>query len=126
MFFVFIGRTTRVGFMLKKFLYTLWISVFAVLLFFSVKNGSFATFINSMENRTFDIRQSLIVNSGVRQHNKDIVIIAIDDASYEYILNKYGEWPLPRSVYAKIANYLHYQSPSVTVFDFLFGKLGIM
>ena len=108
--------------MLKKFLYTLWISVFAVLLFFSVKNGSFATFINSMENRTFDIRQSLIVNSGVRQHNKDIVIIAIDDASYEYILDTYGEWPLRRDMYAKMVDYIEAQEPKSIAFDFMFVK----
>ena len=88
--------------MLKKFLYILWISIFAVLLFFSVKNGSFFSFIGSMENRTFDIRQNLSANSGVRHHNKDIVIVAIDDGSYEYILDKYGEWPLRRDMYAKM------------------------
>lgn len=108
--------------MLKKFLYTLWISVFAVILFFSVKNGSFATFINSMENRTFDIRQSLIVNSGVRQHNKDIVIVAIDDASYEYILDNYGEWPLRRDMYAKMVDYIEAQNPKSIAFDFMFVK----
>ena len=108
--------------MLKKFLYTLWISVFAVILFFSVKNGSFATFVNSMENRTFDIRQSLIVNSGVRQHNKDIVIVAIDDASYEYILDNYGEWPLRRDMYAKMVDYIEAQSPKSIAFDFMFVK----
>ena len=108
--------------MLKKFLYSLWISVFALLLFFSVKNGSFATFVNSMENRTFDIRQSLIVNSGVRQHNKDIVIVAIDDASYEYILDNYGEWPLRRDVYAKMVDYIQADKPKSIAFDFMFVK----
>lgn len=108
--------------MLKKFLYTLWISVFVVLLIFSVKNGSFATFINSMENRTFDIRQSLIVNSGVRHHNKDIVIIAIDDASYEYILDNYGEWPLRRDIYAKVVDYVEKTNPKSIAFDLMFVK----
>ena len=108
--------------MLKKFLYTLWISVFAVILFFSMKNGSFAAFINSMENRTFDIRQSLIVNSGIRQHNKDIVIVAIDDASYEYILDNYGEWPLRRDMYAKMVDYIEEQNPKSIAFDFMFVK----
>ena len=97
--------------MLKKFLYTLWISIFAILLFISVENGSFSAFINSMENRTFDIRQSLIANSGNRKPDKDIVIIAIDDGSYEYILDNYGEWPLRRDMYAKMVDYIGGQNP---------------
>ena len=108
--------------MLKKFLYILWISIFAVLLFFSVKNGSFFSFIGSMENRTFDIRQNLSANSGVRHHNKDIVIVAIDDGSYEYILDKYGEWPLRRDMYAKIVDYIETQQPKTVAFDLMFVK----
>ncbi len=108
--------------MLKKFLYILWISIFAVLLFFSVKNGSFFSFIGSMENRTFDIRQNLSANSGVRHHNKDIVIVAIDDGSYEYILDKYGEWPLRRDMYAKMVDYIEAQQPKTVAFDLMFVK----
>lgn len=108
--------------MLKKFLYILWISIFAMLLFFSVKNGSFFSFIGSMENRTFDIRQNLSANSGVRHHNKDIVIVAIDDGSYEYILDKYGEWPLRRDMYAKMVDYIEAQQPKTVAFDLMFVK----
>lgn len=108
--------------MLKKVLYILWISVFALLLCFSVKNGSFVSFINSMENRTFDIRQNVIAKSGVREHNKDIVIVAIDDASYEYILDHYGEWPLRRDMYAKIVDYIESQQPKTVAFDLMFVK----
>lgn len=108
--------------MLKKVLYILWISVFALLLCFSVKNGSFVSFINSMENRTFDIRQNVIAKSGVREHNKDIVIVAIDDASYEYILEHYGEWPLRRDMYAKMVDYIESQQPKTVAFDLMFVK----
>ena len=83
--------------MLKKFLYALWIVVLAFIVFWGLRN-----FINSMENSTFDIRQKVLVSSGIRKHNNDIVIVAIDDASYEYILEKYGEWPLRRDMYAKM------------------------
>lgn len=107
---------------MKKILYILWISVFALLLFFSVKNGSFVSFINSMENRTFDIRQNIIAKSGVRKHNKDIVIVAIDDASYEYILEHYGEWPLRRDMYAKMVDYIETQNPKLIAFDLMFVK----
>ena len=108
--------------MLKKVLYILWISVFTLLLCFSVKNGSFVSFINSMENRTFDIRQNVIAKSGVREHNKDIVIVAIDDASYEYILDHYGEWPLRRDMYAKMVDYIESQQPKTVAFDLMFVK----
>lgn len=108
--------------MLKKFLYTLWISVFAVLLIFSMKNGSFVSFVNSMENRTFDIRQSIISKSGERHNNKDIVIVAIDDASYEYILDNYGEWPLRRDIYAKMVDYIEAENPKSIAFDLMFVK----
>lgn len=107
---------------MKKVLYILWISVFALLLCFSVKNGSFVSFINSMENRTFDIRQNVIAKSGVREHNKDIVIVAIDDASYEYILDHYGEWPLRRDMYAKMVDYIESQQPKTVAFDLMFVK----
>lgn len=108
--------------MLKKFLYTLWISIFAILLFISVENGSFSTFINSMENRTFDIRQSLIANTSKRQPDKDIVIIAIDDGSYEYILDNYGEWPLRRDMYAKMVDYIEANKPKSIAFDLMFVR----
>lgn len=108
--------------MLKKFLYTLWISILALLICFSLKNGSYSSFMESMENRTFDIRQSILANSEHRQHNEDIVIVAIDDASYEYILDNYGEWPLKRDMYAKMADFLEKQNPKSIAFDLMFVK----
>lgn len=108
--------------MLKKVLYTLWISVFILLVFFGLKNGSFFAFISTMEDRTFDIRQSIIANSGVRHNNKDIVIVAIDDASYEYVLDNYGEWPLRRDVYAKLVEYIESRNPRSIAFDLMFVK----
>lgn len=108
--------------MLKKILYTLWISVLLLLIFFSLKNGSYIAFINSMEDRTFDIRQSVLAKSKVKIPNKDIVIVAIDDGSYEYILDKYGEWPLSRDVYAKMVDYIEAQNPQSIAFDLMFVK----
>ncbi len=106
--------------MLKKFLYTLWILILLLFGILSLKNGSLVTFINSMENRTFDIRQSSIIKSPVRKPSSDIAIIAIDDASYEYILDNYGEWPLKRDVYAKVTEYIETQSPKSIAFDLMF------
>lgn len=108
--------------MLKKIFYILWILVLGFLIIFGLKNGSYKTFISSMENRSFDIRQSYISSIGLREHNKNIVIVAIDDASYEYILEKYGEWPLDRSIYAKLTDYIEAQSPKSIAFDLMFVK----
>lgn len=108
--------------MFKKILYTLCLVIFAVFSFFILKNANMKYFIDTVENRTFDLRQSILINQGVKKPSEDIVIVAIDDATYEYILDNYGEWPLPRDIYAKIVNYLEQQSPRSVVFDLMFVK----
>lgn len=108
--------------MIKKIFYTLLILILLTLGFFIVKSGSYSAFIEFAENKTFDIRQNIQVNSGMRKHNEDIVIIAIDDASYEYILDKYGEWPLRRDIYAKLVDYIELQNPKSIAFDLMFVK----
>lgn len=108
--------------MFKRILYVISLIIFAVFTFLIVKNANLSSFINSIENRTFDLRQSIMINSGVKKASDDIVIVAIDDATYEYILDTYGEWPLPRNVYADIINYLEKQSPRAIVFDLMFVK----
>ncbi|MBE7713225.1 MAG: diguanylate cyclase [Cyanobacteria bacterium SIG26] len=109
-----------VGLMLKKFLYTLWIIILSLFVLLSIKNGSFFTFIEDMENRTFDIRQTALANAGIKKHNPNIVIVAIDDASYEYILDNYGEWPLKRDIYAKVTDYIQQTNPQSIAFDLMF------
>ena len=64
----------------------------------------------------------ILINEGAKKPSEDIVIVAIDDATYEYILDNYGEWPLPRDTYAKVINYLEQQSPRSIVFDLMFVK----
>lgn len=81
-----------------------------------------SSFIDSIENKTFDLRQSIMINEGAKKPNQDIVIVAIDDATYEYILDTYGEWPLPRDIYADIINYLEKQNPRAIAFDLMFVK----
>lgn len=108
--------------MLKKILYSIWFVLFCVAVFFSLKSTNFNSFIDMIENRTFDLRQNILVNSNHKQPNKDIAIIAIDEATYEYILDKYGEWPLPRDVYVKLIDYLQTQNPEIIAFDLMFVK----
>lgn len=106
--------------MLKKLSYILGLIILALFAFILMRNANLSTFIDSVENRTFDLRQSII--SKDKTPNKDIVIVAIDDATYEYILDNYGEWPLPRDVYANIINYLELQNPRAIAFDLMFVK----
>lgn len=91
-------------------------------IFLFVKTTGVNDFLTDMENRSFDLRQSLLVKAGVKKPNKDIVVLTIDDASYEYLLNNYGEWPIPREVYANLINYVEKQKPQAIVFDLMFVK----
>lgn len=108
--------------MLKKILYTIWLVLFCIVVFVSVKSANFNAFINAVENRTFDLRQNVIINAGNKASDKNIVIVAIDDATYEYILDNYGEWPVSRDIYVKIAEYLEAQKPQSIAFDLMFVK----
>jgi diguanylate cyclase (GGDEF)-like protein len=108
--------------MLKRILYFVWVTVISFIIAYGVKSGSFSAFMDSIEYRTFDIKQRVIAKSGLRKPNSDIVIIAIDDGSYEYILDKYGEWPLRRDIYAKMVDYIEAQNPKSIAFDLMFVK----
>lgn len=108
--------------MFKKILYTLGLLIFAIFAYLIIKNANLNSFIGSVENRTFDLRQNILINNGAKKPSKDIVIVAIDDASYEYVLDNFGEWPLPRDIYAKIVDYLEAQGPRAIAFDLLFVK----
>ena len=89
---------------------------------FLIQSTKLSDFLMSIENKTFDVRQNLLVNSHYKKPNKNIVLIVVDDSSYEYLLNKYGEWPPPRDMYAKLINYLEKQKPAVIAFDLMFIK----
>lgn len=99
----------------------LFFIVFA-LIFVFVKNSNINDFLMSMENRTFDLRQNILANSKYKKPNKDIVLIVIDDPSYEYLLEEYGEWPIPRYIYANLINYIERQNPAAIAFDLMFIK----
>lgn len=97
-----------------------FVTVLAFFLILQIPN--FNDFFNSIENRTFDLRQSILANSNYKKTSKDIVLVTIDDASYEYLLEKYGEWPIPRNVYADFINYVEKQKPAAIAFDLMFVK----
>lgn len=75
-------------------------------------------FFQVMENKTFDLRQKAISVS--KKVDRNISIVTVDNASYEYLAEKYGEWPIPRRVYADIATYIEKQKPVAVAFDLMF------
>lgn len=99
----------------------LFIVTIALLIIF-IKGTPLDDFVTVMENRTFDLRQTILVNSKYKKANQDIVIINIDDASYEYLFDLYGEWPIPRDVYAKLIYFIEAQHPQAMAFDLMFVK----
>lgn len=108
--------------MLKKLLYFIWLVIFCTVAFVTLKIANISDFIDVIESRTFDLRQNVLIKNHAKAHNDNIVIVAIDDASYEYILDNYGEWPLTRDVYAKLVDYLEAQHPQSVAFDLMFVK----
>lgn len=81
---------------------------------------AFKQFIVKVENGSFDLRQAVI--SKYNKPNKDIVIIAVDDASYEYIMDKVGTWPISRQAWANVILALEQVAPKYIIFDLLFLK----
>lgn len=105
---------------LKYFLYSIYIIITICLLFAFLGHPSIRNFFGIIENKTFDIRQSVL--SSYKKVNKNIVILSVDEESYEYFLDKYGEWPISRNIYADIITYLEKQNPAVVAFDLMFVK----
>ena len=89
-----------------------------ILILFILPKQQTKDIINTLEAKTFDVRQSII--SKHKQASKDIVIISVDDPSYEFLIDKYGDWPIPRNVYAKMLEYIQGQNPKYVLFDLLF------
>ena len=102
--------------------YFLIIASILFIVFMLANNKMIVNFFNDSENKSFDYRQSLLVKHRHLKPSKDIVVVAIDDGSYEYILDKYGEWPISRDIYAKIIERIEKNNPKAIVFDLMFIK----
>lgn len=81
-------------------------------------NQNFKGFVDGIENKTFDLRQNIV--SKDKNSNKDIVILAVDNASYEYFTNKYGAWPPARAYWGDLIDKIEKYSPKLIAFDLLF------
>ena len=95
------------------------ILIFGVFLYLSLL-PSFRSFASEIENKTFDLRQG-ITSKYITPSDK-IVIIDVDDESYEYIVDKFGSWPVPRVFWANLITNLEPSKPNMLVFDLLFLK----
>jgi len=106
----------------ERFLYVLWIAITILVFCLVAFLGHFSTFYNfakRIESATFDIRQNII--SKYKKNNENIVIIGVDDASYEYIMDKYV-WPIPRKIWADTIEDIEKVNPKYIIFDLLFLK----
>lgn len=88
--------------------------------FIFLQNVETKNLIKTLENKSFDIRQNIISKN--KKVNKDIIIVTVDDPSYEYLIETYGDWPIPRNAYAEILDYIQNQKPKYVAFDLLFIK----
>ena len=106
---------------LTKNIFYLVIAILSVAALFAfIAKTNTKDFIQEIETKTFDIRQNIIASN--KKASQDIVIIAIDDQSLEYLLEKQGEWPFPRKFYADVVDYLEMQIPKSIAFDLMFIK----
>ncbi len=76
------------------------------------------TALAAMESKTFDIRQIFLAEH--KKTNDNIIVVTVDDMSYEYLLENYGDWPIPRYLYGEFLDYVEAQKPAIVAFDFLF------
>ncbi|MBQ4646733.1 MAG: diguanylate cyclase [Candidatus Gastranaerophilales bacterium] len=106
--------------LLTYIIYAFIVVGISLFLFNLSKINFLQTFINTIEFSSFDLRQTIV--SKYKTPNKDIVIVAVDDETYEYIMNNYGSWPITRKVWADMINYVELAKPKNIIFDLLFIK----
>lgn len=105
---------------LRYLVYTIYILITVGILFTLLRQPYIRDFFSTIENKTFDVRQGFL--SQYKTANKDIVIVTVDEESYEYLFGKYGEWPISRGIYADMISYFEKQKPAAIAFDLMFVK----
>ena len=98
--------------------FSLILCIFVLMFIYILPKQQTKTIINTLEAKSFDIRQSIISKN--KHASDDIIIISVDDPSYEFLIDKYGDWPIPRNVYAQMLEYIQGQNPKYVLFDLLF------
>jgi adenylate cyclase len=95
--------------MIKKLLLSPWTALITLALIIGVRVAD-PTFVESVRLRYFD---TLIVNSDPTENG--IYTVNIDEAA----INKYGQWPFGRDVYASIIEDLYKRDAGLVVFNVL-------
>ena len=71
-----------------------------------------------LENRSSDMRAKATVHA---PGDRNIVIIDVDNASYQALSSKLGRWPWTRRVWTELIRYLTPGQPRMILFDILFS-----
>ena len=98
--------------MLKKILTSSWTALLTLVLILSIRIAD-PSFVESVRLRYFD---TLITGKAPTDNN--IYTVNIDESS----LNKYGQWPLPRTEYAKIIKDLYDRGAGLVVLNILMAE----
>jgi adenylate cyclase len=98
--------------MLKKILLSPWTALITLALILSIRIAD-PTFIESVRLRYFD---TLITSKAPTENN--VYTVNIDEAA----LDKYGQFPFPRDVYAKIIEDLYRRNAGLVVFNVLMSE----
>ena len=93
--------------MLKKIALSPWTALITLLLILSVRVAD-PSFVESVRLRYFDT----LITNGITTKN-EIYTVNIDEAA----LDKYGQWPFPRTVYAEIIQELHKRNAGLVVWN---------
>jgi len=102
--------------MIKKILTSPWTALLTLALILSIRIADPA-FIESVRLRYFD---TLITSKASTENN--IVTVNIDEES----LNKYGQWPLPRNVYAALVEDLYKRGAGLVVLNVFMAETDRM
>lgn len=70
-----------------------------------------------MENRTYDVRARYAARHG--HPDPRIVVIDIDEASFDLLKDNFGRWPWPRSVWGYVIQYVSRGNPKAIGVDIL-------
>jgi adenylate cyclase len=93
--------------MLKKILLSPWTALITLALITGIRIAD-PSFVESVRLRYFD---TLITSKAAQENN--IITLNIDEAS----LDKYGQWPLPRNVYADLVENLYKRGAGLVVLN---------
>jgi adenylate cyclase len=102
--------------MLKKILTSPWTALLTLALILSIRIAD-PVFVESVRLRYFD---TLITSKAATENN--IVTVNIDEES----LNKYGQWPLPRNIYADLVEDLYKRGAGLVVLNVFMAETDRM